>query len=229
VLTCGAEVRAMAEGWLPGGPVAQVLLGLPHHRPWPRHCPLAMAAIAPMDPRILGKLGRSAANRLARASLATLPCVTAWRGRHRGFTVVELILAVTIIGILGALALLGFQGYRDRIKLDQAVGDLVVLSVSIGEFKADNKRFPTDLAEIGKDTMRDPWGHAYQYIDHSGGSNTGLWRKDKNIHPINTDFDLYSMGKDGTSVAPLTANPSRDDIIRANDGAFVGLVSVYDP
>ena len=61
------------------------------------------------------------------------------------------------------------------------------------------------------------------------GSNSGQWRKDKNIVPINTDFDLYSIGKDGNSVAPLTAKPSRDDIIRANDGAFVGLVSVYDP
>jgi general secretion pathway protein G len=188
-----------------------------------------MAAIAHMDPRILGTSGRSAAYRHVRSSLTAVPGVAAWRRRHRGFTLVELILAVTIIGILAALALLGFQGYRDRIKLDQAVSDLVVLSVSIGEFKADNKRFPTDLAEIGKDTMRDPWGHAYQYIDHSGGGNSGQWRKDKNIHPINTDFDLYSMGKDGSSVAPLTASPSRDDIIRANDGAFVGLVSVYDP
>ena len=45
--------------------------------------------------------------------------------------------------------------------------------------------------------------------------------------PINSDFDLYSTGPDGASVAPLTAEPSRDDIVRANDGAFIGLASEY--
>ena len=65
--------------------------------------------------------------------------------------------------------------------------------------------------------MTDPWGHAYQYTSHTDGSTRGSWRKDKNIVPINSDFDLYSMGKDGTSVPPLTAQASRDDIVRAND------------
>ena len=39
---------------------------------------------------------------------------------------------------------------------------------------------------------------------------------------INSFFDLYSMGKDGQSVTPLTAKASQDDIIWANDGAFCG-------
>jgi hypothetical protein len=48
-------------------------------------------------------------------------------------------------------------------------------------------------------------------------------RKDRFLHPINSDYDLYSMGKDGESVEPLTAQKSHDDVIRANDGSFVGL------
>jgi general secretion pathway protein G len=47
--------------------------------------------------------------------------------------------------------------------------------------------------------------------------------------PINSDFDLYSVGKDGQSQDPLTAPVSRDDIVRANNGRFVGLASTYDP
>ena len=35
------------------------------------------------------------------------------------------------------------------------------------------------------------------------------------------------MGKDGDSKAPLTAQASRDDIIRANDGGYIGLASGY--
>ncbi len=52
-------------------------------------------------------------------------------------------------------------------------------------------------------------------------------RKDKFLVPINTDFDLYSMGEDGKSVPPLTAKASRDDIIRANDGGYIGPASGY--
>jgi general secretion pathway protein G len=35
------------------------------------------------------------------------------------------------------------------------------------------------------------------------------------------------MGKDGDSKAPLTAKASRDDIIRANNSAFIGLATDY--
>ena len=45
--------------------------------------------------------------------------------------------------------------------------------------------------------------------------------------PVNSDYDLYSMGRDGKSNAPFTAKMSRDDIVRANDGQFVGLASEY--
>jgi general secretion pathway protein G len=40
--------------------------------------------------------------------------------------------------------------------------------------------------------------------------------------PINTNYDLYNMGPDGRSGTPLTANHSRDDIIRANNGEYIG-------
>ena len=151
------------------------------------------------------------------------------RSRRRGYTLVEILLALTILGVLIALAMVSYTSYRERADLARAVADIAVLSASMTEFRNEYGRFPTDLAEVGADRMRDPWGNAYQYIDHTDSTKSGHWRKDKNIHPINSDFDLYSMGKDGASVAPLTAKPSRDDIIRANDGAFIGLASKYDP
>lgn len=50
---------------------------------------------------------------------------------------------------------------------------------------------------------------------------------DRSLHPLNSDFDLYSMGKDGNTAKPITAKISQDDIIRANDGGFVGLARRY--
>ena len=64
---------------------------------------------------------------------------------------------------------------------------------------------------------------AYAAGNGSGNASKGKPRKDRFLHPINSDYDLYSMGKDGESVEPLTAKKSHDDVIRANDGSFVGL------
>ena len=60
-----------------------------------------------------------------------------------------------------------------------------------------------------------------------GGGPHGHPRKDRFLVPINTDFDLYSMGRDGQSVAPLTAAKSRDDVVRAANGAYIGLASNF--
>ena len=45
--------------------------------------------------------------------------------------------------------------------------------------------------------------------------------------PVNSDYDLYSMGKDKKSAAPFTAKASRDDVVRANNGGYVGLAINY--
>ncbi len=57
--------------------------------------------------------------------------------------------------------------------------------------------------------------------------NIGRARKDHNLVPINGDYDLYSVGADGKSAPALTAEVSQDDLVRANNGAFVGFARDY--
>lgn len=52
-------------------------------------------------------------------------------------------------------------------------------------------------------------------------------RKDRFGAPLNTDFDLYSMGKNRESADLLSTPKSYDDIVRASDGMFVGLASDF--
>ena len=52
-------------------------------------------------------------------------------------------------------------------------------------------------------------------------------RRDRFLVPINSTYDLYSLGKDGDSKAPLSTKVSQDDVIRANDGGFIGLAARY--
>ncbi len=52
-------------------------------------------------------------------------------------------------------------------------------------------------------------------------------RKNGALFPLNSDFDLYSLGLDGLTSPKITAPPSLDDVIRANNGRFFGLANKY--
>ena len=146
-----------------------------------------------------------------------------------GFTLVELMLTIAIIGILATIATASYGRYRDRVQLAEVILDIGHMQAAIANFAIENRGFPNTLNDIGKGGLRDPWGNPYEYLNHDNVRGNGPFRKDKNIVPINSDYDLYSAGKDGRSVPPLTARASRDDIVRANNGRFIGLASDYDP
>jgi general secretion pathway protein G len=146
-----------------------------------------------------------------------------------GFSLVELLIAITVIGALIAIALPQFNLYKDQQKVSLAVADLRVLDNQLKSFKLSNDGFPAALSDLPQVAPSDPWGAPYQYlnIEAADTKGKGNLRKDKNLVPINSDFDLYSKGPDGNSVAPLTAKASRDDIIRANDGGYFGVAEKY--
>lgn len=145
--------------------------------------------------------------------------------RISGFTLVELLAVVAIIGALVAIALPNYEAYVERSKRTAAMSDMASIMMAIDRHVIRANEFPATLAEVGFGETLDPWGNAYQYLRISGTPrpNRGQLRKDKNLVPLNSDYDLYSMGKDGRSQKPLTAAASRDDIVRAGNGAFVGL------
>jgi len=145
---------------------------------------------------------------------------------QRGFTLIELLILMAVIAILSAIAVLVYVDVTERARVARAIADIATLDSEITTFEMTHERLPNDLAEIGRATLLDPWGNPYQYLNFAVSGNANC-RKDHALHPLNTEFDLYSMGKDGQSQAPLTAQASRDDIIRANDGAYIGMASGY--
>ena len=152
--------------------------------------------------------------------------------RHKsfGFTLIELLIAIAIIGTLAAIAIPVYSGYVQNAKVQSAITDIKTISLVIEKFKndGDGMSVPVSLAAVNYANYPDPWGNPYQYLNiQTLGGGCGPCRKDRFIVPINTDYDLYSMGKDGRSSPPLTAARSRDDIIRANDGAYIGPAQGY--
>jgi general secretion pathway protein G len=149
------------------------------------------------------------------------------RDRDKGFTLVELVIAAGLVAVLLALALPLFRGWQDRIKVKAAQDDIIAMSSVIDAFLADTDTLPASLAAIGRGGLKDPWGNAYVYTNLMAGNGNGMARKDHSLVPLNTDYDLFSTGPDGSSAPPLTAKASRDDILRANNGRFVGPASEY--
>ena len=153
-------------------------------------------------------------------------------GKFLGFTLIELLVIVSIIAILSAIALPLYAEYIDKAMIVRAVADIVNISKSITSYNIDNSTYPLALDEVGYGTFKDPWGAPYQYLNIQAPTKHGHGpqpkpRKDRFVHPINSDYDLYSMGKDGKSQDALTAHASKDDVIRANDGAYIGLASQF--
>ncbi len=167
----------------------------------------------------------------------------------RAFSLIEVLIVVGIIGTIAAIVVPVYMDALDKARVAHAIGDIAVLSEEISFFWFDNSRYPDSLAEIGRGGMLDPYGEPYEYLNIAdagpggggggggrggrggggggGGSQASGARKDRFLVPVNSDFDLYSTGKDKESAPPFSAPMSHDDIVRANNGMFVGLAEEF--
>lgn len=145
-----------------------------------------------------------------------------------GFTLLELLIVMAIISVLATIGFFKYTGFIAQTKETKAIADVKEIARLIDEFKdLHDGRYPENLDELGRGTFLDPWGHPYQYVniaeDDKKGSGNQKARRDRNQRPINTYFDLWSSGADGDYQQQVNGAKSRDDIIYAWDGQFVGL------
>jgi general secretion pathway protein G len=138
-----------------------------------------------------------------------------------------MVFVLAIVGVLSAIAIPLYGGFIEKAKIVRAISEIATISKYIAAYNADNNKYPESLDEVISGAFSDPWGAPYQYLNIQTAKGKGKMRKDKFLVPINTDYDLYSMGPDGKSTTPLTSKAGRDDIIRANDGGYIGLASDF--
>lgn len=159
----------------------------------------------------------------------------------RGFTFIELLVTLVIMAVLATIATPLFGSSKPdcdnpdarqsplmRAKLAKITGDMGKIHMSLGKFELSNNRYPDTLAEAGLGDVKDPWGNPYQYFVVFENPNSGKVRKDHNLHPVNRNYDLYSMGSDGVTASPFTSTLGKDDVVMANDGDYFGLACQYN-
>jgi general secretion pathway protein G len=153
-----------------------------------------------------------------------------WENKVSGFTLVEILIVLALIATLSYIVIPSALGITERTRNMQVMADLSKMNADIDQYIMDYNVPPNSLADVGYGSLLDPWGNPYQYLkifENSDPGVNGKRRKDHSLVPVNSDYDLFSMGPDGQSKPPFTAKASRDDIVRASNGGFIGPVSEF--
>ena len=144
----------------------------------------------------------------------------------KAFTLIEVLIGIAILAVLASIVIPIYTQYKVKLDTAIAVTDIINIQVAIESYEQANDVYPSSLTDVNMNLLLDPWGTPYEYLNLDGVP-IGQMRKDQALVPINSDYDLYSKGPDGLSVKPLTAADSRDDIVRGNDGSFIGVAEDY--
>jgi general secretion pathway protein G len=108
--------------------------------------------------------------------------------KQRGFTLLELLVVIVIIGLLAGYVAPRYFSQVGKSETQVARAQIDAFEKALDQYRLENRRYPTSeegLAAIGpfmkKAVPNDPWGRPYQY--RAPGTKG--------------DFELFSLGRDG--------------------------------
>jgi general secretion pathway protein G len=108
--------------------------------------------------------------------------------RRAGFSLIEVMIVVVIIGLLAGVVTYATTSYMDKAKRQKARSDIATYSGAVDAFYLDKGRFPTNqeglkilVPEFVKLLQNDPWGRPYLFVQPGKSGK----------------YDIISYGADG--------------------------------
>ena len=113
----------------------------------------------------------------------------AQKKKEDGFTLVEVMVTLVIIGLLTTFVVLNVLPAQGKAQVQKARGDISAIETALEMYKLDNFNYPTEqeglealvASGLVKKMSLDPWGNPYEY------RNPGE----------RAQIDIYSLGADG--------------------------------
>ena len=123
---------------------------------------------------------------------------------QRGFTLIEIMVVIVIIGMLAGIVVPNVMDSRDKASISKARADFTALQTALKLYRIDNYTYPSteqglealvtrpSIAPVPRNwkesgyldsLSKDPWGNEYQYLSPGEGH----------------EYDIYSLGADGVS------------------------------
>ena len=131
---------------------------------------------------------------------------------QQGFTLIELMIVVAIVGILAAIALPAYQDYVIRSKMSETEAAIAACKTSVAEFLSSKGSMPADNTEAGCSSA------ASQYVAPNGGAVGNV-----------ITYTSANTGLTGTECTLTLTGTSANGAVTAWDGAFSGCASKYVP
>ncbi len=139
---------------------------------------------------------------------------------------VEMMLVLVTVGTVTSIATPRLSGMMDKARIAEATGQISAINAGIVDYISQHDSPPPSLDAIGWAGHRDPWDQPYIYRNF-GDEIPGDARVDQFGVPVNTAFDLYSIGEDGSSSPSIMTAASEDDVLLGDDGGFIGSATRY--
>ena len=118
--------------------------------------------------------------------------------KQQGFTLIELMIVVAIIGILAAIAIPAYQDYTIRAQISEGLSLAGGAKTAIAEFYQDSGAFPTDNAEAGISNATDIQGNYVASVTVANGVITVAYGNQANS---NIGNGTVTLTPDGTTNA----------------------------
>ncbi len=126
------------------------------------------------------------------------------RSERRGFTLIEIMVVVIVLGVLAAIVIPNLIGRTDDARVTKAQSDISALASQIEMFRLDMRRYPTEEEGLTvlrkeptgedaklwkgpyakKDIPNDPWGQPYKYYSPAPNEEED-------------EYGIESLGSDG--------------------------------